>query len=51
MNGKCSARFACYFNLATGDQAVAQHADALVIERMPFSARIIRLENRKFVVW
>jgi hypothetical protein len=51
VNRKCSARFARYFNLAAGDQAVAQHANSLVVERMPFSAEIVRLENRKLVVW
>jgi hypothetical protein len=51
MHRICSARFAYYFNLAAGDQAVAQHANALVVERMPFSAEIVRLENRKFIVW
>jgi hypothetical protein len=51
MNRKGSARFACYLNLAAGDQAVAQHANALVVERMPFSAEIVGLENREFFVW
>ena len=40
MQGKCSARFATDFDLPAGDHAIAQNADALVIERMPFPARI-----------
>jgi len=48
MKRKCSAGFATHFDLPAGDGAIAQHTDALIIERMPFSAQIGRLKDGEF---
>jgi hypothetical protein len=37
--------------LPPGDRAIAQNADALVVERMPFPAQIGRLKDREFFFW
>lgn len=44
-----TAGLAPYFDLAAGDRAIAQNANALIIERMPLPAQIGRLEEREFV--
>ena len=49
MDRNRSTRFHAHLDLTTGDCAVAQHTDASIVERMPFSSRISRLEDREFV--
>ena len=49
MNRECPARFAPDFDLAAGDCAIAQHTNALIVERMPFPAQIGCLEDREFI--
>src|SRR4051812_32571034 len=39
-----------YGNFPAGDDSVAQNADALVVERVPFPPCISRAENREFIV-
>jgi hypothetical protein len=51
MDGKHSAWFAHYLDLPAGDCPVAQHTDALIVERMPFPAQIARLEDRELFIW
>lgn len=51
MERKRAAWFARDHNLAAGDCAIAQDANALIVERMPFPAQIARLEEREFVFW
>jgi len=48
MKRKCSAGFATHFDLPAGDRAIAQNADALIIERMPFPAQIGCLKDGEF---
>ena len=48
MEGKCSACFATHFDLPAGNCAMAQNADALIIERMPFPSRIGGLKDVEF---
>ena len=49
MEGIRAAGLAAYFDLPAGDRAIAQHTNPLIVERMPFPAKIGRLEERKFV--
>ena len=51
MEGKWAAWFARHLDLPTGDRAIAQDTNALVVERMPFPAQIARLEKRELVFW
>jgi len=51
MNGKRSAGFLRDLDLAAGDCPIAQNTDASIVERMPFSAQIARLEDREFLFW
>jgi len=51
MEGQCAAWFARYLDLPAGYRAIAQNANALIIERMPFPAQIGRLEERELVLW
>jgi hypothetical protein len=51
MEGERAARFARHLDLPAADRAIAQDANALVVERMPFPAQIGRLEEREFVFW
>jgi hypothetical protein len=51
MHGKCPASFAPKFDLAAGDSPIAQDAHTLVVERMPLSAQIARLENGELIFW
>jgi hypothetical protein len=48
MHGKGAAGLADDFDLPAGDCAIAQDADALVIQRMPFAAQIGCLKDREF---
>ena len=48
MHGKGAARLANDVDLSPGDRAIAQDADTLVIERMPFAAQIGCLKDREF---
>jgi hypothetical protein len=45
------AGFPPHRDLAAGDCAIAQDADALIIERMPFPSQVRRLEDCEFVFW
>jgi hypothetical protein len=47
----CPARFRCDFDLPPGYRAIAQNANAVIVERMPFPAHICRPENREFFFW
>ena len=38
-------------DLAAGDRAIAENADALIVERIPSSARVSRLQDREFFFW
>jgi hypothetical protein len=49
MERQCAAGFARHFDLPAGDRSIAQNADALIVERMPFAPQIGRLEEREFV--
>jgi hypothetical protein len=49
MQRKRAAGFARDFDLPAGNCAIAQNADALIVERMPFPAQICRLKEREFV--
>ena len=51
MNRKRPAWFAPYFQLPAGDRAIAQHADALIVERVPFPTHVGGLEKRQFFFW
>lgn len=51
MNRVRAARLAPEFNLPACDRAVAQDANALVVQRMPFSPKIGRLKDRQFFFW
>jgi hypothetical protein len=46
-----SAGFSHHFDLPAGDGAIAQDADASIIERMPFPPNVGRLEDREFFFW
>jgi len=48
MKGKGSAGFATHFDLPAGNCAIAQNADALIIERMPSPAQIRGLKDGEF---
>jgi hypothetical protein len=48
MHGKAAARLAHDFDLPSGNGAIAQNTDALVVERVPFPAQIGCLEEREF---
>jgi hypothetical protein len=48
MDGDRSARFDAHVDLPASDGPVAEHADASIVKRMPFSPRISRLQNREF---
>jgi hypothetical protein len=45
MDGKRSASVTADFDLTAGDCAIAQDADSLIIQRIPFSAQIGCLQN------
>jgi len=51
VHGISPARFAADFDLPPGDRVIAQNADALVVERMPFPPQIDRLQDREFFFW
>ena len=51
MEGKRAALFAGHADLAASDCAIAQDANPLIIERMPFPAQIGRLKERELVFW
>jgi hypothetical protein len=51
MHRKCTASFAPKFDLAAGDGPIAQDAHALIVERMPLSAKIAGLENGELIFW
>jgi hypothetical protein len=51
MERECAAWFARHLDLPAGDRAIAQDANALIVERMPFPTQIGRLEKREFVFW
>jgi len=51
MNRKRSTGFSRDLDLAAGDCPIAQNADASIVERMPFSAQIARLQDREFLFW
>jgi hypothetical protein len=51
MHGISAARFASHFDLPPGYRAIAQNADALVVERMPFSPQIVRSKDCEFFFW
>jgi hypothetical protein len=40
-----------HLDLPASDCAIAQHTNTLIVERMPFPAKIGRLEQREFVFW
>ena len=48
MKGKRAAGFAAHLDLPPGDRAMAQNANASVVERMPFSPQIGCLKDAKF---
>ena len=48
MKGKRAAAFAAHLDLPPRDGAIAQNANALVVERMPFSPQIGCLKDGKF---
>jgi hypothetical protein len=51
VNRKLPGRSTCHLDLAPSDNAIAQNTNALVIERVPSSPEIGRLENGQFVFW
>jgi hypothetical protein len=51
MHGISPARFAGNFDLPPGYRAIAQNTDALVVERMPFPAHIVRPKDRELFFW
>ena len=51
MHGISPARFAGDFDLPPGYRAIAQNADALVVERMPFPPPIGHLKDCEFFFW
>jgi hypothetical protein len=51
MHGVSAARFTPNFDLASSDRAIAQDADAPVIQRMPFAAHVGPLEDRELFFW
>ena len=51
MKRKCSPWFALHLDLAARDCSIAQHTNALIVERMPFPAQIGGLEDREFLFW
>jgi hypothetical protein len=51
VDGIGAGRFARHHDLAPGNGAIAQNADALIIERIPFSPEIGYLEDREFFFW
>jgi len=51
MQGMVAVAVARDLDLAAGDRAIAENADALIVERVPFSARVRSLQDRKFFFW
>ena len=51
MDGKHSTRFRRDLYLPARDRPIAQDANALIVERMPFPAQIARPEDRELVFW
>jgi len=49
MERKRATGFAFHFDLPASNRSIAQNADALIVERMPFAPQIGRLEERKFI--
>ena len=49
MHGASPARIAPHLDLPAGDSAIAQDADPPVVQRMPFSSRVSRTEDREFL--
>ena len=49
MERQGAAGFAPDLDLAARNYTIAQNADPLVVERMPFPAQIVGLEEREFV--
>src|SRR5205085_9905009 len=51
MQGMMALAVARDLDLAAGNRAIAKNADALIVERVPFSARVRGLQDRKFFCW
>lgn len=51
MERECAAGLTPHFDLAARDCAIAQDANPLIVERMPFAPQIGRLEEREFFFW
>jgi hypothetical protein len=49
MDGVVAGRMPLYLDLTSANHAIAQHANALVVERKPFPAKISASENRQFL--
>jgi hypothetical protein len=48
MNRKAAARLSADLDLAPGNGAIAQNADAMIVQRIPFPPRIVALEDGQF---